>query len=168
MLCDDTLTHESFSGLEWAAPTTDNHGCPCCSPVFSLMGQAMAFKEELASVEFWKSKNRVDSPVRNAVLVNAKILTMDANHAVFEALAFKDGKVIACGSREEVMLAADAEAELIDCKGRVILPGFIEPHMHFLPIASIGRFEDIGPYRFTKTTDAISHLKTLAEDLAQG
>jgi len=167
MLFDDALTFESFSDLEWAAPSTDNHGCPCCSPVFSFIG-TMAFKEELASVEFWKSKNRVNGPVRNAVLVNAKVLTMDANHSVFEALAIKDGKVIACGSREEVALVADAEADIIDCKGRVILPGFIEPHMHFLPIASIGRFEDIGPYRFTKTVDAIGHLKKLAENLAQG
>ena len=167
MLFDDALTFESFSDLEWAAPSTDNHGCPCCSPVFSFIG-TMAFKEELASVEFWKSKNRVNGPVRNAVLVNAKVLTMDANHSVFEALAIKDGKVIACGSREEVALVADAEADIIDCKGRVILPGFIEPHMHFLPIASIGRFEDIGPYRFTKTVDAIGHLKKLAENLLGG
>ena len=94
MLFDDALTFESFSDLEWAAPSTDNYGCPCCSPVFSFFG-TMAFKEELASVEFWKSKNRVNSPVRNAVLVNAKVLTMDANHSVFEALAIKDGKVIA-------------------------------------------------------------------------
>ena len=58
--------------------------------------------------------------------------------------------------------------QVIDAKGRIILPGFIEPHMHFLPIATIGRLEDVGPYRFSKTEDALAHLKSLAATLAPG
>lgn len=168
MLFDDTLSFESFSDLEWNFPDQENHGCACCSPVFAFLGQRMGLQQELTSVDFWKSRNRVDSLIRNAVMINATVITMDADHSVFDAIAIKDGKVIACGSKDEVVSAADPDADIIDCRGRVILPGFIEPHMHFLPIASIGRFEDVGPYRFEKTADAIDHLKELAEDLSDG
>ncbi len=159
MLFDDTLNFESFSDLEWNLPDQAQFGCACCSPVFSFLGQQVAEKQELTSVDFWKSRNRVNSLVRNAVMINAKVITMDAEHSVFEAIAIKDGKVIGCGSKDEMVSNADPDAEIIDCQGRVILPGFIEPHMHFLPIASIGRFEDVGPYRFERRRMPLTILK---------
>jgi predicted amidohydrolase YtcJ len=49
-----------------------------------------------------------------------------------EALALRDGRVLAVGSTEDV-LAAAPEARRIDLAGRVAIPAFNEAHMHLLP-----------------------------------
>ncbi len=79
------------------------------------------------------------------VLTNARILTVDAAFSTVEALAHRDGRIIAIGSRADVMARAGEDAEIIDCGGRTVLPGFIEPHMHFFSIAILGRYPDVGP-----------------------
>ena len=115
--------------------------CACCSPVFAELVKHMAFDEtDMADPKFWARKNRCkDQQVRNAILVNAKILTVDDSFSEVSAMAIKDGKIVSVGDERSVRENADDDAEIIDCGGNTILPGFIEPHMHFFPIASIGR-----------------------------
>lgn len=144
--------------------------CACCSPVFAELAKHMAFDEtEMADPKFWARKNRCkDQQVRNAILVNAKILTVDDSFSEVSAMAIKDGKIVSVGDERSVRENADDDTEIIDCGGNIILPGFIEPHMHFFPIASIGRFEDVGPFRFPTVEGAIARLKELAATAEPG
>ncbi|MCH7743272.1 MAG: amidohydrolase [Proteobacteria bacterium] len=141
--------------------------CACCSSVFADLMQTMeVLDEKLTDPDFWRKRNRCkEQAPRNAVLINAKVLTMDESFSEASAMAIKDGKIVAVGDDAMVRAAADADAEIIDCQGKIILPGFIEPHMHFFPIATIGRFEDIGPFRYPTVGSALSRLKTLAENV---
>lgn len=138
--------------------------CACCSPVFAALVKQMDLDDtEMADPEFWRQKNRcIHQQVRNAVLINAKILIVDDTFSEVSAMAIKDGKIISVGDEKSLVENADDAAEIIDCGGNTILPGFIEPHMHFFPIASIGRFENVGPFRFSTIEGAISKLKELA------
>ncbi len=62
------------------------------------------------------------------------VLTMEDRQPYAEAVLVEDGKIAAVGSCEELMDAA-AGAELVDLKGGVLMPGFIDAHSHFTSYA---------------------------------
>jgi len=139
--------------------------CACCSPVISILNNAMnVTDEELCDVSYWKYKSEMPPEPcdRKRLFVNAKIFTVDEGFSVVSALAIEDGKIVATGDGS-ILKEEHQDAELIDCQGRTILPGFVEPHMHFLPIATIGKFEDVGPFRYPSFDDALTRLRELAE-----
>jgi guanine deaminase len=53
------------------------------------------------------------------------------------ALAFADGRVVACGTWAEVR-SGHAEAEVLDARDAILLPGFVDCHVHFPQIRVIG------------------------------
>jgi guanine deaminase len=53
-------------------------------------------------------------------------------------LLVRDGRVVACGSFEEVR-RADAGATVIDWRGGVVLPGFVDAHVHYPQLRIVGR-----------------------------
>ncbi|MEO8150308.1 MAG: amidohydrolase family protein [Bacteroidia bacterium] len=65
----------------------------------------------------------------DAVYYNGLVYTVDSTFKTVEAFAVKDGKIIATGSKEEI-LKYDAK-EQIDLKGKFVYPGFIDAHCHF-------------------------------------
>jgi len=59
------------------------------------------------------------------------IITMkDAKFSTAPAMATGDGKIVAVGTYEEAKAAAGPNAQEHDLKSRVVVPGFIEPHLH--------------------------------------
>jgi hypothetical protein len=65
------------------------------------------------------------------VLVNGRIWTADAASPWAEAVAIRDGRILAVGSEAEVLAAAGPEAERQDLGGEFVVPGFIDAHTHF-------------------------------------
>ncbi len=64
------------------------------------------------------------------IVTNAKVLTMDPANPRAEAVALDAGRIIAVGSRAEVEALATPGTKVIDAKGRMLLPGFFESHLH--------------------------------------
>lgn len=64
------------------------------------------------------------------LIINATVLTMDPTLPVAEALAIRDGRIVAVGSTEEVLWLREGEYELVDLEGKVVLPGFVDAHNH--------------------------------------
>ena len=56
----------------------------------------------------------------------------------------------------------------IDAPGKTILPGFIEPHMHLLAIASLGQWEDVGATRQSDIAAVLARLREIAKDQRPG
>lgn len=65
------------------------------------------------------------------VYVGGPIFTMNDKNEIVEALAFKDDTILAVGKREDVLKAAGSDAEIVDLKGRALIPGMIDGHSHF-------------------------------------
>ena len=65
------------------------------------------------------------------ILHNAVIFTVDDQFSTKEAMAIKDGKIIAIGPEREILNEYSAK-EVIDCGKKFIYPGFIDAHCHFL------------------------------------
>ena len=64
------------------------------------------------------------------VLYNGKILTADPNFTVVEAVAIRDGKFLAVGSRDKILAMAGPKTHKVDLRGRSVVPGFIDTHLH--------------------------------------
>ena len=96
------------------------------------------------------------------VFLNGTVLPVDAAFSEHEALAISGNTILAVGTRDEVLAAAGRGARTVDLAGRVVLPGFIEPHMHFALMAGFGFIEDIGPFRYPTFADALDALRRIA------
>jgi predicted amidohydrolase YtcJ len=66
------------------------------------------------------------------VIINAKVRTMDDAKPQAEAIAVWGNKIIAVGSNEEIRSLIGQETKVIDAKGRLVLPGFNDSHLHFM------------------------------------
>ncbi|WP_274628135.1 amidohydrolase [Arvimicrobium flavum] len=64
------------------------------------------------------------------IIENARILTMDPDRPRAQAIALKDGAVLAVGDRTEVGELAGGSTRRIDAGGASVLPGFIDSHIH--------------------------------------
>jgi predicted amidohydrolase YtcJ len=66
--------------------------------------------------------------VADLIVFNGKVVTVDDQFSISSALAVKDGKIVAVGGPE---IARDWQAPArIDLKGRPLLPGFVDVHVH--------------------------------------
>jgi predicted amidohydrolase YtcJ len=65
------------------------------------------------------------------ILVNGKIITVDARDSIAQAIAIRDGKIVAVGSNDEIRERASQTARVIDLHGRAATPGLIDTHCHF-------------------------------------
>ncbi len=64
------------------------------------------------------------------VIVNAKIHTVDLSNSEVEAIAIRDGKILALGTSEEIQPYINTTTTVIEAEGKLVLPGFIDSHMH--------------------------------------
>ena len=69
------------------------------------------------------------------VLVNGKVLTVDRESSVREAIAIRDGKVLAVGRTADIRKLAERSTRVIDLGGRTVIPGLIDSHLHAIRAA---------------------------------
>jgi len=66
------------------------------------------------------------------LIVNGRIYPADGTGHVFDAVAVAGGKVLRIGSTREMDDLRGASTNVIDARGRAVLPGFNDSHVHFL------------------------------------
>jgi predicted amidohydrolase YtcJ len=71
----------------------------------------------------------------DAVLLNGKIVTLDAATPIAEALAVRDGRIVAVGRSTEIRALAGPTTRVIALNGRTVIPGLIDSHMHAIRAA---------------------------------
>jgi predicted amidohydrolase YtcJ len=64
------------------------------------------------------------------ILFHGRVLTLDSRDSIAQALAIRDGKILAVGSDEQILRLADAATRRIDLHGRTATPGLIDSHAH--------------------------------------
>ena len=70
-----------------------------------------------------------ESPA-DIVLINGKIITVDAKDSIVPALSIHNGKIVAIGSNEKILALAPKSARIIDLRGRTVVPGLVDAHAH--------------------------------------
>jgi predicted amidohydrolase YtcJ len=69
------------------------------------------------------------------IIINGKVLTIDNDNPMAEAVAVKGEKIIAVGSTANInKLKQEGKTRVIDAGGRLVIPGFNDAHVHFGPL----------------------------------
>jgi predicted amidohydrolase YtcJ len=99
-------------------------------PLFKLFLVLMVFLASAALLVSCAPKEEA----AELVLVNGRIMTVDAAMPEVEALAAGSGRILAVGSRDEIEAYIGDSTKVIDLEGKLAIPGFIDAHAHFTSI----------------------------------
>ena len=64
------------------------------------------------------------------VITNAKVITVDREFSIKQAVAVKDGKILAVGTNDDVKTYIASDTKVLNLKDKPLLPGINESHMH--------------------------------------
>ena len=74
---------------------------------------------------------KMSARVPQIILYNGILATQSSAHPQAQAVAVGNGKILAVGRNEDVLNLTDPGTEKIDLDGRLVVPGFIDSHIHF-------------------------------------
>ncbi|GAA6150824.1 amidohydrolase [Pseudoteredinibacter isoporae] len=103
--------------------------------------------------------------------INARILTMDANGHIAEAMYIKKDRIVAVGSNSDIKKRIDDRITARDMKGAVMMPGIIDAHGHFpgSGLAAVAADLNSPPIGGVKTiADALELLRQQVEQSPKG
>ena len=69
------------------------------------------------------------------ILHHGKIVTVDGNFSIAEAVAISGNKILAVGSSADILKLAGPATQVIDLKGRTVVPGLVDTHRHMYAYA---------------------------------
>jgi predicted amidohydrolase YtcJ len=99
------------------------------------------------------------------LVYNATIYTVDSSFSIAEAMAIKDGKILAVGKTADLEKKYESK-EKLDAEGKFIYPGFIDAHAHFVGYGtSLQRVNLVGTESWT---EAIERVKTFISENKEG
>jgi predicted amidohydrolase YtcJ len=78
------------------------------------------------------------------IIINGKILTVDEQFTIAEAVAIREDKIIAVGSNSEIRKLADRQSKIIDAEGKTVIPGINDAHLH-PEMASLSEIDETIP-----------------------
>ncbi|MCR5876454.1 amidohydrolase [Phenylobacterium sp. J426] len=108
-----------------------------------------------------------EAQVADLVLINGKVITVDANATVAQAVAVKGNRIVAVGG--DVSAWRGPQTRVIDLKGRPLLPGFIDAHSHVEGMAGVeSRYIKIQAPPLKDGKAIISELKKAQAKLPPG
>jgi len=103
----------------------------------------------------------------DTVLVNGKILTVDAQFGTREALAIREGKIQAVGTSAEMRRLAGPRSRVIDLQGRTVIPGLIDSHLHAIRAAETFATE-VNWIGSPTLTDALGRIRQASRAMRPG
>lgn len=65
-------------------------------------------------------------------LINGKVITVDEKFSYAEAVSVKDGKIQAVGTTAEIKQLTGPDTEVVDLKGKTVMPGLNDSHLHLV------------------------------------
>ncbi|MBI4474530.1 MAG: amidohydrolase [Acidobacteria bacterium] len=77
----------------------------------------------------------------DVVFTNGKIVTVDANFSITQALAIKDGKLIAVGTNSDALAVRGPNTKVVDLAGKTVIPGLQDSHIHLLSLGEEKTYE---------------------------
>jgi len=107
----------------------------------------------IAGVLIMLSCNQHKSTPADLVVMNARIYTVNSKQPRAQAMAVREGKIIAVGSDNAIAAYQDSSTRIIDAKGHMVLPGFVDAHVHLMAGAaqleqvSLNDAETIGDFQ---------------------
>src|SRR5664279_1075745 len=74
----------------------------------------------------------------DTIYAGGDIVTVNDSQPTVEALAVKDGKILAVGTRADITRSYQgSKTVVVDLAGKTLMPGFIDPHSHYINSLSV-------------------------------
>ena len=103
------------------------------------------------------------------ILFNANVITMDPLFPRAEAVLIKNGKISSFTTNDAVKKLDRTKTITIDCKGKTVLPGFIDAHCHLHAFAESHATLNLEPHQNVRSiSDIQTKIKDLSQKLPQG
>jgi predicted amidohydrolase YtcJ len=91
------------------------------------------------------------------ILSQATVLTMEPQLPRAEAVAVCQGRIVAVGTNAAILSQRGPATRVIDCRGAVIMPGFVDAHLHLRALAATFLGIDCRPHT-VRSLEALQHL----------
>ncbi|MCA8879203.1 MAG: amidohydrolase [Rhodobacteraceae bacterium] len=106
-----------------------------------------------------------DAPasVADRIWVGGPVLTMEDSAPVAEAIAVKDGLILAVGSEDEILGLGGEGTTVTDLHGRALLPGFVDSHGHVM----MGGLQALAANLLAPPDGAVTDIASLQQELRQ-
>jgi len=101
------------------------------------------------------------------VLQHGVVLTVDAKDSVAQAVAIRDGRILAVGSDTDVSKLVGPGTKVIDLTGRTVTPGLIDTHIHLLEGVT-GSMYKVDLTRSASVAEILDNIKARAEKTPAG
>jgi predicted amidohydrolase YtcJ len=107
------------------------------------------------------------APPADLVVTNAKVITLNAQSQVAQALAVRDGRIVAVGTDAQARALAGPSTREVDAGGRTVIPGLIDSHIHAVR-AALSYSTEVNWIGANTIADAMSRLKQAAAQAKPG
>jgi len=140
--------------------------CPMPLP-FPERGARRAVAAALVVVAAALAPSAARAQPAQTIYVGGDILTMKGPRPNYvQALAVRDGKIVYVGDRAGAMRLRGQSTELVDLKGRTLLPGFIDAHGHFVYFGK--NLMDANLFGSADVADVLARMKAQAAKVPEG
>jgi predicted amidohydrolase YtcJ len=106
-------------------------------------------------------------PAADLILSNGKVVTVDDRFTIAQAIAVKGDRIVAVGTNQEMARLAGPATSRVDLRGRTVIPGLIDNHMHLLRAGNTWALELRWDGVYSRK-DAIQQLKARAKAVGAG
>ena len=93
---------------------------------------ALAFTPLLSACRMTVTTNSAVVPTTTLAIVSARVWTGDPRRPWADAVAVAGNRIAVVGSSAEVMKSVSQTTRVVDAKGQMLVPGFIDAHVHFM------------------------------------
>lgn len=100
------------------------------------------------------------------ILTNGRIYTQNPSQPWAEALACGNGRLLAIGRNDEIEALAHNHTTRLDGAGRLLLPGLIDAHIHFLETAK--RTQQVSLFGVADFEEAMNRVETAVQNAQPG
>ncbi len=100
------------------------------------------------------------------IIINAKVHTLDKKDKEAEALAIKDNKILAVGRYNKITKFVGTKTKRIDARGRVVIPGFNDAHVHFMGVGN--QFSTVDLRNVRSPQEVVEKLRNYVQYIPKG
>ena len=134
-----------------------SYNCPCCNPALMLLGEKFLVSRRMfllgagsfaAAITIGRradaNSQQMDRPQESqlaernlfadAIYLKGIVITVNDQQPTAEAVAVKDGKILAVGDRSKIESLKGDTTQIFDLQGKTLLPGFIDAHGHLFNV----------------------------------
>ncbi|MBN1996681.1 amidohydrolase family protein [candidate division KSB1 bacterium] len=111
----------------------------------------------------------VRSQYADLVLFNGKIITVDADNTIADAVAVQDSLILQVGTRAEIEPLIGPDTDVRNLNGRTVTPGMIDAHLHLMYYGQgENDFVNLRPPAVTTIQEAMDKIKARIDESESG